>query len=423
MRFLSRSLTAASLLVAGVTSAQSVSNDIPVNNGGDVVFIYSSPSSGFSSLAFPPDVTGDLYWRAHGNSAVGSVDLMDVAAVIGSAIEVDGYYESLFDTDWSTSPSFYVRNHGPALADSGGLGGMEPSFFQVGLGGGSYTDTVVTVGPSGFGNPCTVAPSLCSPSGGTCPPPGFVNGYLVDLQFGSTVGSGIVLPTNGTTDHATTWFVTGGMTASGGTCGLGDYDLQDVHSTNESQADATGNGINPDGGFQIAGSGPIMDAVASMAEGHETIRENVFQPIANSGLGGGVENGDNGGGATNGRRLPVGSGLATLGGELRDLAGVGNIGIGALSLTPLPGTGLPVLGGNLLILPDGLFNATSALWQGPIQAATFTFTSEGRALFQQLPVPVTAAGATVYAQAARLQFSPGLTLNSSGRVVAVRFFL
>ncbi|MEM7310005.1 MAG: hypothetical protein AAF682_25240, partial [Planctomycetota bacterium] len=177
MTNLSRSLMVGALLAAGASPlcAQVNSNDTPLNNNGDVVFIYSSPSSGFTSLAFPPDVTGDLYWRAHSGSNM----MCDVDAVIGSAMEVDGYYESLFDTDWSTTPSFYSRSHGPALPDSAGLGGLEPSFFQLGL----TTETVVLVGPSGFGNPCTVAPSLCSPSGGTCPPPGFVNGYLIDLAF------------------------------------------------------------------------------------------------------------------------------------------------------------------------------------------------------------------------------------------------
>ncbi|MEM7311450.1 MAG: hypothetical protein AAF682_32600, partial [Planctomycetota bacterium] len=177
MRTAYRALGVASALAltGGLAAAQVNSNDSTFNNNGDVVFIYSSPSSGFTSLAFPPDVTGDLYWRAHS----GADFMNDVDAVIGSAMEVDGYYESLFDTDWSSTPSFYSRAHGPALPDSAGLGGLEPSFFQLGL----TTETVVLVGPSGFGNPCTVAPSLCSPSGGTCPPPGFVNGYLIDLAF------------------------------------------------------------------------------------------------------------------------------------------------------------------------------------------------------------------------------------------------
>jgi hypothetical protein len=391
--------------VAGTAAAQN-SNDSPFNNNGDVVFLYSSPSSGFSSLAFPPDVNGDLYWRSHSGAAF----MNDVDPLLGSAMEIDGYYESLFDTDWSTSPSFYVRNHGPALPSLAGNGNLEPAFFQVGLGGG---DTVVLVGPSGFGNPCTIVASLCSPSGGTCPPTGFVNGYLTQLTFGSTPGSGIVMPADGTaaSDMATTWFVTGGMTASGGTCGLGDYDIQDVHSTNETQADL-GFGINPSGGLQAAASGPIAEGVASMAEGHVTWRGNIVNIVANSGVGGGsvgVETGDNGGGAMNGRNLPVAAGGSTIGVELRDLnsalalPGL-NIGIVGASLGVIPNPGFPALGGNLLVFPDGLFNATSGAWQGPIATGSFVFTTEGSFAGIQLSVPPSAAGAKIHVQGAAFSF-------------------
>jgi hypothetical protein len=403
--------------VASSAAAQTNSNDSPLNNGGDVVFIYSSPSLGFSSLAFPPDVTGDLYWRSH----PGSGFMNDVDPGLGSAMEIDGYYESLFDTNWGTSPSFYVRMHGPALPDVGGLGNLEPSFFQVGLGGGAYGETVVLVGPSGFGNPCTIAPSLCSPSGGTCPPPGFVNGYLVDLQFGSTPGSGIVLPADGTaaSDMATTYFVTGGMTATGGACGLGDYDLQDVHSTNETQADPTGNTINPSGGFQIGGSGAVPDALNSMLEGHEAWRGNIVNVQANSGGGMGVEIGDNGGGAMNGRNLSVSSGLSTIGVELRDLNSTstpGHLGIVGASLGAFPNPGFPALGGNLLIVPDGLFTTTSGVWQSAFLPVTFVFTAEGVATMVQLPIPTTAVGAVLNIQGASLN-AITITLDSTNAVV------
>jgi hypothetical protein len=400
-------------LVAGTAAAQN-SNDSPLNNGGDVVFLYSSPSSGFSSLAFPPDITGDLYFRRHSGAGM----MNDVDGLLGSAMEIDGYYESLFDTDWTTTPSFYVRGHGPALPDGGGLGGLEPDFFTTGI----LTGTIVLVGPSGFGNPCTIVPSLCSPSGGSCPPAGFVNGYLVDIGFGSTPGSGIVLPADGTaaSDMATTYYVTGGMTSSGGTCGLGDYDIQDVHSTNESAADITGNGINPNSGFQVAGSGSIMDATNSMAEGHETWRGNIVNVVANSGGGLGVEVGDNGGGAMNGRYLPVGSGLATIGVELRDLNTAAtlpgaNLGIVGAALSAIPNPGFPALGGTLLVFPDGLFNSTSSFWQGPISSGAFVFTTEGSFAGGQLPIPASGVGATLNIQGAALSFLT-ITVDSTNAV-------
>ena len=328
----------------------------------------------------------------------------------------------LFDTDWSTTPAFYVRHHGSAGPDTAGLGGLEPLFLS-GAPIASYGDITVLVGPSGFGNPCTVAPSLCSPSGGTCPPAGFVNGYLVDLFFGSTPGTGIVLPADGTpgSDTATTWFVTGGMTASGGTCGLGDYDLQDVHSTDETQADSTGNGVNPLGGFQLAGGGPVQEGVASIAEGNVTFRGNIF-----AGRGGHRHRSRCRGRRQRRRRLerPATSASAVAwppsASEIRDLGGSAgpNLGIAGLSLTPLPNPGLPALGGNLLVLPDGLFNSTSGVWQGPVVATTFVFTAEGAFTGVQLAIPVTAIGAIVYAQGATFSLAT-FTVDSTNAVCVI----
>jgi hypothetical protein len=396
-------------VTASFANAQVNSNDSPRNNGGDVVFIYSSPSSGFSVGTNPPDLNGDLYWRAMDGGMMNDFD-----ALIGSSMEVDGMYESLFDTHWGTAsspassaPDFYDRTFGPANADSGGLGGLEPSFFTLGV----TAEVLVSLGNSGFGNPCTVAPSLCSPSGGTCPPAGFVNGYLIDIGFGSTPGTGIVMPADGVAGSALTYFVTGGMTASGGVCGLGDYGLQDIHSTDESAGDTTGNLINVNGGFQVAASGPIMDAISSMCESHETWRGNICNMQADSGVGLGVEIGDNGGGGTNGRRLSVGSGLATLGVEIRDLgaalSGCSILGVAGASLTGLPNPGIPALGGNLLVLPDGVFNSTAGVWQGPIAAGAFVFTTEGSFTGAQVAIPATAAGVTLFVQGLNLNVCSG----------------
>jgi hypothetical protein len=397
-------------LAAGLSAAQN-SNDSNFNNNGDVVFFYSDPSSGATSGAVPADITGDLYWRTHrGSNFINDVD----ASLGGSLMEVDGYYESLFDTDWSTTPHFYVRAHTFAFA------GDVPNLGPYGAGTSGVT---VLVGPSGFGAPCTVAPSICSPAtaGSVCAAPGFVVGWIVDIGFGPTVGSGVVITAAGAAadDMATTWFVTGGMSASGGTCGAGDYAMQDVHSTDETQADVGGAGINPSGGFQIAGGGLANEGVTSMAEGHEAWRGNIVNVRANT-LGGGVEGGDNGGGAMNGRRLSVGGGGSQIGVELRDLAGSGspNIGIVGASLTPLPNPGLPALGGNLLVLPDAIFNSTSAIWQGPVVPVTYVFTPEGAFTSVVLNVPPTAAGATLHIQGAVFSLVT-FTINSTNKVTTL----
>jgi len=280
------------------------------------------------------------------------------------------------------------------------------------------------VGPSGFGAPCTVAPSICSPAttGSVCAATGFVVGWIVDITFGATIGSGVVMTAAGVPggaptgdDMSTIRFVTGGMSASGGTCGAGDYAMQDVHSTDETQADVAG-GINPSGGFQLAGGGLANEGVASMTASHEAWRGNIVNVRARS-PGGPVEVGDNGGGAMNGRNLAVGGGGAQLGVELRDLAGSGspNIGIVGASLTALPNPGLPALGGNLLVLPDGLFNSTSAIWQGPVAPIIFVFTAEGAFTGANLPVPPTAGGATLHIQGATFSLVT-FTVNSTNKV-------
>ncbi len=389
MHTLLRPLAAVGALAAttGLAIAQVNSNNSTLNNGGDVVFLFSSPSSGFTAAANPPDATGDWYYKVwKGNQSLNHV------TPLGSVMEVDGFYESLFDTFWGTigsptssSADFYARTLGPAVLSTVNPGVYEPLFATAGF----TTETLVLVGNSGFGNPCTVAPSLCSPPGSTCPPTGFVNGYLVELNFSSTPGTGVILPADGTaaSDTALTYFVNGGMTATGGGCGLGDYGLQDVHSTDETQRDDFG-GVNPDGGFQLGGGGPLAEAVVSMLEANLTFRDAILNLQANTG-GAGVEVGDNGGGATNAIRLDTSSGLSTLGIEMRDLASAGgiNIAVAGFSLTPIPNPGVPVFGGlaNLLIVPDGVFNSTAV--PGAITPTVFVFTSEGAFTGPQFPLP------------------------------------
>ncbi len=396
-------------LGAGLSAAQ---NDSTFNNGGDVVFIYSDPSSGGTDGAVPADVTGDLYWRTH----TGGNFLNDVNAALGGPfMEIEGYYESVFDTDWTTSPSYYVRAHTFEFVPGTSIPDL--ALYAAGASG-----VTVALGPTGLFAPCTIVPSLCSPptTMAACAPPGFVTGWPIDISFAP--GPGVLIPAGGIPggapagdDMATIYFVTGGMTASGGLCGAGDYDLQDVHSTDETQADMAA-GLNPSGGFQSAGGGLAHEGVVSMAEGHEVWSGNIINVRANS-LGAGVESGDNGGGAMNGRNLSVGGGGSTIGVELRDLAGSGapNIGIVGASLTPLPNPGLPALGGNLLVLPDGVFISTSAVWQGPVAPVTFVFTPEGAFSGAQLLVPPTAAGAILHIQGATLSLIT-FTIDSTNKV-------
>jgi hypothetical protein len=386
---------AGALAIAAPAAAQG--NGAPLNNGAEAYFTFSDPSIGASTGTNPPDFNGDLWWRAH----PGQGFMNDVDAALGSVMEIDGYVELLLDEDWSTSPSFLDRVHGPAVEIAGGL---QPSFFSV-----PGNEVFVTLGPSGFSSPCTLYPSLCSPSGSTCAPPGSAHGWITDIVFPSTPGSGVVLPADGTaaSDMATAWFLQGGWSTTGGACGGGTNETSAVSSVDETQADVTGTGINPSGGFQIAGGGPIQNAVVSMAEAHVTWRGSLVNVVADSGTGLGVEGGV-GGGAMNGRNLSVGSGLATIGVELRDNGAASpSVGIVGASTIPLANPGIPMFGGWLGVLPDGVFTATSSVWQG---------TSTGGAMLgAQLPVPATVGGATLYLQGATFSLT-GFTADTTNVV-------
>jgi hypothetical protein len=227
---------------------------------------------------------------------------------------------------------------------------------------------------------------------------------------------------------ATTYFITGGMSGSGGVCGNGDYVLQDLHSTNETLKDPLGGGINPSGGLQLAGSGAFAEADVSMTLDHERWRGNVINERANTDTGAAVENGDasatqpmgSGGGAMNGRYLSVGGGTATIGAELRDFAGIGSaLGIVGASQTPFPNPGFSIFGANLLVSPTGLFNATSAVWQGPIAAVTPSYWASGILQGAQLSIPpsvVSGGAVTIYIQGARLAVSPTFSVNTTNAV-------
>src|SRR5262245_50629832 len=102
MRFHVLAMLAAGAVLALSGSAQF--NDVPRNNGGDVLLTYSDPSVG-APTGSQPDIQGDLFWTVHPG-----VDQLAYVRPDGTArMEIAGYYESLYDTDWSTSPWFYVR--------------------------------------------------------------------------------------------------------------------------------------------------------------------------------------------------------------------------------------------------------------------------------------------------------------------------
>lgn len=394
---------AAVVMSAGAVFAQS--NDVPLSNGSDVAFTYSDPSIGAPTGTVPPDLNGDLYWTVLPGDRV-----LYHETDLGAFVEIDGYLETIWDTHWTTSPDFYDRSHGSALPGINGT--LEPAFFQQGW----TNEVLVSLGPSGFGNPCTIFPSICSPPGSSCLPPGFINGFVVDLKVETTPGTGIIIPADGTSasDHAVTWFLSGGMTAIGGPCGLGDYTIQDLHSYDETIVGLP-DGTNPYGGLQVAGSGPIPELATHSVEAIVTFRDRMLNVFADSGKGLGIEVGENGGGAKNAMRLSVGSGLAKLGVEIRSQQDAGTVNIAAVgaSFSKLGSPGIPVLGANLLITPTPVFNLMLSAWAGSVTGAVLYSTTEGVFTGPLVAVPISTVGVDMFMQGFVLDLGTGAAANTN----------
>ncbi len=376
------------------------SNNIPLNNSAEGGALMSVPSVGSPLGTSPPDVFSDLFWKVYSGDRImrhnsGSSGI--------SVMEIDGYFETIWDTDWATPADFYDRTHGPVLPSTTVPGLLEPAFFQNGI----TTETLVSLGNSGFGNPCTVFPSLCSPPGGSCAPIGFANGYIVDIQLGETTGTGIACLADGSTAAglATTYFLPGGMPFTGGPCLQGDYVIQNLRSTDEDQADDLF-GISAFGGQQFAGGGPVADLVTEAPEVNVNFRNTILNVVGDSdGLG--LDVGNNGGGALNGLKLNVGGGSAQFGIEVRDLAGTAQFAACGASLLEETFT-IPLLGGYLQVALDPLFFLTLQTFNGPVVQSG----GEGSFASPPIPLPAGLAGVTFFIQ--------GIWVGTPGGVYTAR---
>jgi hypothetical protein len=249
MRFHPRlgTLALAALTCAGAAAAQTnplQENDIPLFNGTDVVFLYSDPSVGASAGTGVVDLSGDLLWKSYPATA-----LKSPVPIATPQMQLVGFDWAIYDTDWATTAIIYDVLISTGAPGTGTLAGViTPNFADPGA-------VLILGGPSGFPDPCTISPALCTAGG--CPPAGYVNGFLVDATLlGVTCGDGSALLLAKDNNYCATLFVPGGMTfMSGppGSCGIGDYSIMDAHSTDETQGDALGNGNNQFGGFQIGG--------------------------------------------------------------------------------------------------------------------------------------------------------------------------
>ena len=382
--------------LAGTLGAQTAANDLPLANGGDVLFLYSDPSVGFPTGTYPPDFSGDLFWK---------VLPRDVLLSPSGTLEISSLEFEIYDTDPATPAPIYdfmVTRGKPSAAFPGAV---EPDFSDPNA-------VFLSAGTGLVPSICPYFPEICPP---LCQPVIFEFPliYTINLQLGTCSGDGLVIPADGSRDLVVTAFAPGGMHFEGGppsSCpGLsgyslfqGDYVMMDLHSTDESQADWLGTGYGAHGGWQIGGSSSGPEAIMETW----TLRVQFCEPILNVALGddppytGGFPWGGVHSAGLAGVHASVGSGTTSLQYVLFDLAGVGQLAIAASSIAPtLPPPGFSFLGAPLLLDPSDPV-VPASLQTGPVLSVLDSGGPDGLfAAGALLPVPPSAVGLSPASQA------------------------
>lgn len=346
-------------------------NDLALYRGLDILYVYGDPSNGVDAgvtappwgSATAPWTTNDFYWKVFPREA-----LRDCSG----SLEITSFEMFNFDTDYTTLDA---NGNNTALQD-----------MQI------------TVGVPSVLNPGQIEPSPDDPAsiyivGGRiflpdpgCPPPGFANGYLLNVNFaGGVPGAGIILTAAGATDYVINHFVPGGyagpFSAPGtGACLQGDMPIPDAHSSGlfcgatgtcadacggETQADWLATGYSAYGGF--GAPGPTFGGIDFICETPGfafQFRENIVVPRVDAGMGVGVEEGL----AALKMSMSLYPGAKSIGGRLYAYQSVGDFGIVSISLAGnIPNPCVPIVGGGRVgVIPDGFWAATFALLQGPI---------------------------------------------------------
>jgi len=390
------SAAAAALLLSRFAGAQVIpgnENDLQLQNGIDLIYIYTDPSIGPSvgSSGVADFATNDFFWKVMSKDALRSC---------AGTLEVTGFDIWDFDGDF-TALEGGVNN--TALADyyiaksdttnpPANPGQIEPD----------QADPNGVVLSFGAGGPKNNA-FLTDPG---CPPAGYITGYEleVDITGGAGVGAGIVVTANGATDLTLTCFIPGaGHTYSGAnTCadGNGDGSMPDGHSTDaggaigETGFDTIGGGqYSAFGGFGQAGALGGTDGIHEAASNFLEFAEPILAMNMKSGAPStAVEEGLHGvhydcppvagaNGGSIGARLYAWQGIGRPAAVMGTLAG------------PLT-TCVNFKGGKLGLSPtDPLFNVFLGLWQGTViqtdngLPATATVFDDGTYTTLSLPLP------------------------------------
>jgi hypothetical protein len=376
-------------------------NNLDLNNGGDGIFFYNDPGVGNPPNSFPiTNYDVDFWYRVYPKEAFHHP--------LGT-LEVTGFTNEYYDTDWVATPngvtgitsSMHDMILTPGIIQGDGTMAPDlpgaPNPLEVDIVGLDITGLLT--------NPCPAAGVAggCASATSVCPATGFVVGYIIGLDFG---GAGPVLQADEFTDWTWSTFVpgvapaVGGMTLAGGSCGTGDYILQDVHSSNvfgngELQADLLGNGFSRYGGFQVGGTGAgawnpdLMDEVYAEPLEFGTA---ISEPVNDVGLGP-----QTGLAALN---PSVGGGANTLGMRYWSASAAGELAFFFASTFPLlPRPGIALLDINILVnIADPLAGTIAGIWAGFIVGGLGTFADDGIFDSVQIPLPPILVGFSLQVQ-------------------------
>jgi hypothetical protein len=370
-------------------------NDVALNNGVDLVYVYSDPSIGPEVGTVTPAsclATNDYFWKAYPREVMRSCS---------GSLEVSGIEFGIADGDPVTLDA---SGNNTALPDilitAGELSTVFPGLI--------VPDPARVLGQISFGDGGPGVNNIFVPwECACCPDAEFY--YSVDVTIGTGAGDGITLsPADGSTDFVVTTFVPGGgMTFSGDNAcmnGAGDGAAPDWHSSDvggaigETMADFTHGSYSPYGGFSHAGQSDGTDSVREVA----CVELQFFEPMldlrCDSKTGMGAETG------TNGLHLDTSPGNVTVSARIYAWQDIGQQAAVAGTLSPPLGSCLAFAGGKLGLDPgDPLFALLLGAWHSPPLVTqswdgnppTFTPIDDGTFTTPQLVVPALPVGLAV----------------------------
>ncbi len=357
---------AASLAVSAALSAQGSppnpnnENDVPLNNGPDLVYTYNDPSLGppvGTATASAYFAMNDFFWKVYPREVLRSCS---------GSLEVSGIRFYVMDSDVATMDASGNNTAFPDMVittgveSSSGGSGLHPGQIEPDMG---HIVAEVGFGDGGPGVNNVFVPWSCA----CCPDNEF--SMQIDVAIGTGAGDGIILsPADGQTDFVITTFIPGGgMSFSGpGACGFGDaaspgyYSSDQSGELGETMSDGAGTGpYSPYGGYGLAGQLGGIDGLHEIACVTLEFAEPMLNMRHDSRTGVGPETG------TNGLHLDTSAG-ATLGARIYAWQAIGQkAAVTATLAMPLPSC-VPFLGGALGLDPgDPVFNLLLGLWHSP----------------------------------------------------------